>query len=233
MSSRSPSPDNRNGAGGGSAPLLAPLLAALLGIGAGVALAAPSAQTILNRVLATWKGTGSLSARFEQTQQFAGFDEPLQSKGTLRILRPRFFDLRFDPPNRQRQVCDGEWIWTYMEEQKQVFKSPLGRDATRGVDLLDWVTEGAVATASVADTVFAPGSLRLDLTPGPNISLRELWLWVRESDAGLLGYEVIDTEGNRTRMRIIDLRKDKGLKPDQFRFTPPPGTEVIEMGGTP
>jgi outer membrane lipoprotein carrier protein len=198
-----------------------------------VVAAAPDGDTLLDRVRSVWRGYRSLTARFEQTQQFAGFDEPLQSRGVLRILRPSFFDLRFDPPNRQRQICDGTWVWTYMEDQKQVFKAPLGRDATRSADLLDWATEGAVAMAVVADSSFAPGSLRLDLKPGTNLPLRELRLWVRATDAVLLCYEAIDVEGNRTRMRIVDLRRDKGLKSDQFRFVPPPGTEVIELGNEP
>ncbi len=235
MSSRTRRSASDRRAGLGRRLWIVALLAVPLMMSTGRAKAstAPDGEALLNRVRSVWKSYHSLTARFEQTQQFAGFDEPLQSRGNLKILRPSFFDLRFDPPNRQRQVCDGIWVWTYMEDQKQVFKTPLGQDAMRGADLLDWATEGAVATAVTTDSSFAPGSLRLDLEPGPNLPLRELRLWVRASDAGLLCYEAVDVEGNRTRMRIIELRRDKGLKPDQFHFVPPPGTEVIELGKEP
>jgi outer membrane lipoprotein carrier protein len=207
--------------------------AALVTDAPAVAASAAEGSALLLRVRAAWKGYQSLSATLEQTQQFAGFDEPLISRGSLKILRPRYFDLRFDAPTRQRQICDGTWVWTYMEEQKQVFKAPLGRDATRGADLLDWATEGAVAKSASPDSSIAPGAVRIELEPGPNLPLRELRLWVRPETAQILCYETVDTDGNRTRMRIIDLRRAKNLKPEQFRFTPPPGTEVIEMGQEP
>ena len=44
---------------------------------------------------------------------------------------------------------------------------------------------------------------------------------MRTADATLLGYEAVDTEGNRTRMRFLDLRPAKGLKPADFAFRPP------------
>ncbi len=209
-------------------PLLA-LLAIPPASGAATS-AATDGGALLEKVRTVWKGYRSLTARFEQTQQFVGFDEPLLSRGTLKILRPSFFDLRFDPPNRQRQICDGTFVWTYMEDQKQVFKTPLGQDAMRGADLLDWATERAVVTGVSPDSSLAPGALRIDLQPGPNLPLRELRLWVRAEDAKLLCYEAVDAEGNRTRMRIVELRPGKGLKPEEFRFVPPRGTEVIELG---
>lgn len=209
-------------------PLLL-LLAGSIAPGAAAA-AAPDGVALLERVRTAWKGSRSLTAHFEQTQQFAGFDEPVQSRGTLKILRPGYFDLKFDPPNRQRQICDGRFVWTYMEEQKQVFKTPLEQDSMRGADLLDWATEGAVVLGVSPDSTLAPGALCIDLRPGPNLPLRDLRLWVAGKDAKLLCYEAVDPEGNRTRMRILDLRPAKDLRPEQFLFVPPPGTEVIELG---
>jgi outer membrane lipoprotein carrier protein len=36
-----------------------------------------------------------------------------------------------------------------------------------------------------------------------------------------------DVQGNRTRFRFDSVRENTGLKDEIFRFTPPPGTEVI------
>jgi len=187
------------------------------------------AADIFGRMRRTWESHKALSARFEQRQDFAGFDEPLLSRGRLRILRPSYFEMSFDPPNRQVQVCDGSFVWTYTEANRQVIKSPLAPEATRAADLLDWTLAGATPLRADADTTFGPGAIRLDLRPGPQIPLQTLSVWVRGDEASLLGYEATDTDGNRTRVRLLDLKPEKRLKPDDFRFRPPDGVEVIEI----
>jgi|GEM_PF-1171092 len=190
-----------------------------------------AAEVLLVRVKEAWNARGSLVATIEQTQEFAGFDEPLVSRGKLRILKPSYFDLRFDPPHRQRQVCDGKHVWTYMEDQKQAFRTPLSPDARLGADLFNWALVGARGRSARSDTSMGEGILRLELAPGANLSLAELRVWLREATAELIACEVIDAEGNRTRVRILSLRDDPGLGPDDFRFAPPEGTEVIDAGG--
>jgi outer membrane lipoprotein carrier protein len=201
----------------------------LLAVGGGQARGV-DAQQLLARMRANWASMTSLSARFEQRQDFAGFDEPLQSKGRLRLLRPSYFEMAFDPPNHQLQVCDGTFVWTYTEANRQVIRTPLSPEATRSADLLDWTLEGAVAVAASRDTTFGADAVRLDLQPGPRLPLATLSVWVRGERAELLGYEATDTDGNRTRLRLLDLKPAKGLVPADFRFRPPAGVEVIDMG---
>jgi outer membrane lipoprotein-sorting protein len=190
-----------------------------------------AASSPLDRLRDNWQARKSLIAHFSQTQAFAGFDEPVESRGTLRILRPSYFDILYDPPSRQRQVCDGTFVWTYVPEQKQVVKATLSPEATRGADLLDWALEGATLISSAPDDSMGGGGMCLTLEPGSQLPLQELRIWMRTADATLLGYEAVDTEGNRTRMRFLDLRPAKGLKPADFAFRPPAGVEVVEMGG--
>lgn len=191
----------------------------------------PAKPSALDRLRENWQARKSLIAHFTQTQAFAGFDEPLRSKGTLRILRPSYFEISYDPPNRQRQVCDGAFVWTYIPEQKQVVKTSLSPEATRSADLLDWALDEAALISSTPDDSMGEGGVRLEVKPGARLPLEELRIWMRGSDATLLGYEAVDSEGNRTRMRFLDLRPAKGLKPGDFVFRPPPGVEVVEMGG--
>lgn len=190
----------------------------------------PRAEGLLAQMRQTWGSYAALTARFEQRQDFAGFDEPLLSKGKLRLLRPSYFEMTFDPPNRQVQVCDGTFVWTYTEANRQVIKSPLSPEATRSADLLDWTLDGAQALGAVSDTTFGPGAVRLDLRPGPQLALETLCVWVRGDRAELLGYEVTDTDGNRTRLRLVEMKPAKGLKAADFRFQPPAGVEVIDLG---
>jgi outer membrane lipoprotein carrier protein len=193
------------------------------GVGAG-------ADDLLARLRSSWGAMTAMSARFEQRQDFAGFDEPLLSTGSLKLLRPSFFEMSFDPPNRQVQVCDGSVVWTYTEANRQVIRSPLSAEATRSADLLDWTLAGATAIAATPDTTFGPGAIRIELRPGPQLPLADLRVWVRGEKPDLLGYEATDTDGNRTRLRLVEVKPAKGLKPADFRFLPPKGVEVIDMG---
>ncbi|MBD3163068.1 MAG: hypothetical protein GF346_11640 [Candidatus Eisenbacteria bacterium] len=186
----------------------------------------------LGEVREAWRSHETIRAHFDQTQWFAGFEEPLLSSGVLRIQRPRRFELRFDPPHEQRQVCDGTWVWTYDVAQEQVFRAPLGPDAARSADLLDWALEGALpAGAAEADSLADRPAHRLDLVPGENLPLSSLRLWIAPPpETEILGFEAVDTEGNRTRMRFREVRTGVAIDSSAFRFTPPPGVEVIELG---
>ena len=187
---------------------------------------------LLDAVRTSWRSHRTIAARFEQTQWFAGFEEPVASSGTLRVLRPRRFDLRFDPPHDQRQVCDGEWVWTYDPAQAQAFRSPLGPDAARSADLLDWALEGARPVSEAeADTLAGAVALRIDLRPGENLPLSFLRVWVAPGpEPRLLGFEAVDGEGNRTRMRFLEVRTGVELDTSSVRFDPPQGVEVIRIG---
>ena len=53
-------------------------------------------------------------------------------------------------------------------------------------------------------------------------SLTELRLWLEpDGDPELLGYESVDTEGNRTTLHLIDVDYGRKLTPEQFQFEVP------------
>jgi outer membrane lipoprotein-sorting protein len=193
-------------------------------------VASGAARSPLDRLRERWMESKSLVVKFVQTQRFEGFDDPLESRGTLKILRPSFFSLKFDPPNRQTQICDGTFVWTFLPDQNQVVKTPLVPEGTRSADLLDWALQGASLVSDTTDATMGTGGIRLDLHPGDQLPLRQLSIWMRESDGSILGYDVTDMEGNWTRMRFVDVKKAKNLTPADFAFKVPSGIEVVEMG---
>jgi outer membrane lipoprotein carrier protein len=214
---------------------MAPLALLLVGTVCGVfgkASAAESddAAALVEAARARWSRTPGLEAHFTQVQQFAGFEDPLESKGRLRILRPSYFELQFDPPHKQVQVCDGQWVWTYVEAQNQVIQAPLAPDATRGADLLEWALSGAKALSVTEDASLGVAARKIDLRPGEQLPLQALALWVATDSPRLLGYEAVDTEGNRTRIRLDEVKERRDLEPADFRFSPPRGAEVIVLG---
>ena len=215
--------------------LLGPFLGPLAGQDQAIAQGQVTSADLLARTLKAWRSHETIFARFSQVQHFIGFEEPLSSTGSLRILRPRYFELRFDPPHRQVQICDGEHVWTYVEESAQVFQNPLTPDAGRVADLLDWALEGSHVLPGVhPDTALGVPASRLDFEPGENLPLRELRIWVRPSgDPEPIGYEAVDTEGNRTRMKLEEVRYGLDWTPADFRFTVPDGVEVIQLGDSP
>lgn len=213
----------------GAVPRLASAAAALFLLLAGSTATAEDGTELLAKIQKEWTSRKSLTARFVQWQTFAGFDAPLESRGRMRILRPSYFEIAFEPPNKQLQVCDGTIVWTYTESMKQVIKVPLAPEATRSVDLLEWALSGASPIEAVPDTAFGGSCKRLLLEPGGHLPLSELTLWARP-DGRLIAYEAVDAEGNRTRMRFLEIKEAHGLKPSDFRFVPPDGVEVVEMG---
>ena len=60
----------------------------------------------------------------------------------------------------------------------------------------------------------------------------KLVLTVDKKTYTVLQTEVFDAMGNVTRTRFINIKTNVGLSDSLFKFTIPPGTEVIRMQGT-
>lgn len=149
-----------------------------------------------------------------------------KSNGTLMFSRPGKFRWTYVKPYAQLIVGDGTRVWIYDEDLQQVTVRKLDQalgstpaallagsnDAMKAFDLkdegvrdgLEWV----LATPRDKESNFA--SIRMGF-----------------NGAGLAAMELSDTFGQTTRLRIVDLARNPKLDPGLFKFTPPPGVDVI------
>jgi outer membrane lipoprotein carrier protein len=194
------------------------LLAALLGL--------PTQASSIERFQSYVQTTHSARADFEQ-QVFDGRRQLVQSAtGQFSFERPGRFRWTYLTPTRQLIVGDGERVWIYDEDLAQVTVRRLARALG---------STPAALLAGSADVVQAFEFTELGVRDG----LEWLEAKPRESEAGFerirLGLsavgveamELVDHFGQTTKLRFSNVERNPALDASRFRFTPPPGTDVL------
>jgi outer membrane lipoprotein carrier protein len=190
-------------------------------------LVAVSAQaSSLERFERYLRTTHSARADFEQ-QVFDARQALIQTAtGHFAFERPGRFRWVYVTPMRQLIVGDGARVWIYDEDLAQVtvrrLASALGS------------TPAALISGStdvMQAFVFSELGLRDSLE----------WLEAKPRDAesgfdrirlgmsavGVEAMELVDHFGQTTRLRFSNVERNPVLDPGRFRFTPPPGTDVL------
>ena len=190
---------------------------------------ADALKDALARLQARYETTRTLAADFRQTIESPTLATPLESKGTVAFEKPNRMRWEYEAPDRQLIVGDGTTLWIYQPEDKQAIKAPLGEmfQATTPVSFL--------AGLGHLDRDFNATLERdekerwvLRLVPKTDKSLGTLVLAVRKSDAGVDEARVTDSLGTTTKLVLSGEKRNIDLDPKLFRFTPPPGVDVVK-----
>lgn len=168
------------------------------------------------------------SARGEFEQRIYDRNRRLvqQSSGTLAFQRPGKFRWSYAKPYPQLIVGDGERIWIYDEDLKQVTVRKL--DAALGATPAALLAGDNDAMKAFVLREEAPeaGLEWLSATPRNKETNFER-IRMGFSAAGLERMELADAFGQTTDLRFIALDRSPGLDPGLFQFVPPPGADVI------
>ena len=177
----------------------------------------------LHQFLATTK---TVRADFAQIVIAKNGRKPQQSTGVMMFSRPGKFRWQIEKPYSQLLVGDGEKVWVYDPDLRQVTVKKVGNAL------------GSTPAALLAG----------DNTLEKNFTLREAgeregleWLEAmpKVADSGFdrirLGFagsdlkamELADSFGQTTSLLFSRLERNPQLAPTCFRFSPPPGADVI------
>jgi len=168
------------------------------------------------------------SARGEFEQRIYDRNRRLiqQSSGTLAFLRPGKFRWSYAKPYPQLIVGDGERIWIYDEDLKQVTVRKL--DAALGATPAALLAGNNDAMkAFVLRDDGREGDLEWLIATPRNKESNFERIRIGFSAAGLARMELTDAFGQTTDLRFIALDRTPGLDPGLFQFVPPPGADVI------
>jgi outer membrane lipoprotein carrier protein len=168
------------------------------------------------------------SATGQFTQQKAGAPGSAVQSGDFSFQRPGKFKWAVKKPYEQLIVSDGQRLYQYDPDLAQVTERSV--DSSIG--------------ASPAAILFGSGSLdkAFQISPRPAKDGMD-WLRAvpRSADAGFthvdiafdqglpVVLELLDSFGQTTRITLSNMKADAKLSPDEFRFVPPPGTDVVKM----
>ena len=149
------------------------------------------------------------------------------SSGTFEFSRPNRFRFAYLKPFEQVIVADGQKVW--------IFDADLNQASSRKL---------SAALGNTPAALLAGGSLDKDfdlsaLPPAGGLEWAQALPRTKEGafqsmrvgfkGKELAAVEIVDSFGQRSLLQFTQFVANPGLPPDSFKFTPPPGADVIEQ----
>jgi outer membrane lipoprotein carrier protein len=194
-------------------------------------------------------------ADFFQESQVVAIDRVQRGEGQVSFkfqpaedgLRPlAMFRWEYRQPMEQELVSDGETLWYYLPENRQVIVSELHSDtdqqenpATILSGLGNLSQDFNIGWGTPRED--EDGNYQLEMTPHhPSQYLRALQIsvdgtavrnFMKDPAATarfpILATRVTDANGNQTRIEFRNVKTNRNLARQFFRFTPPEGVDVV------
>ncbi|WP_301101513.1 outer membrane lipoprotein chaperone LolA [Propionivibrio sp.] len=177
----------------------------------------------LHRFLETTK---TLRADFAQIVVAKNGKKPQQSLGVMMISRPGKFRWQIDKPYSQLLVGDGERVWIYDADLRQVTVKKF--DAALGSTPAALLVGGNTLDKNfiLREVGEREGLEWLEAIPkSPDSGFEKLQMGFSGSD--LKAMELFDNFGQTTSLFFSHLERNSQIAPALFRFVPAAGVDVI------
>lgn len=186
-------------------------------------LAEAGAVDQLHRFLS---GTRTLKADFSQMVIGRNGRKPQQSSGVVAISRPGKLRWDIQKPYPQLVVGDGEKVWIYDPELKQITVRKAGLAISGSPAALLAGSNELEKNFVLEEAGEAEGMDWVEATPKAGDSGFEK---VRLGFAGrdLTAMELYDSFGQTTHIRFANVERNPVLPAATFRFTPPVGVDIV------
>lgn len=223
---------------------LAVLFAAVLGAGrdvpaaaakpAGGAAACPDPATIVRKLQERYDQTRTFSASVRQEMTVKSLGVSDVSEGTVVFKKPGKMRWDFQPPRPQQIIADGNTLWIYQPDDRQVLKAPFRAAfvSTTPVSFLlgvgritDDFEPRADARGCTADRLY----VALASKRGEDVGA--LALGVDRATYDIVEAAVTDPLGNVTTLGFNDIVRNVEVPDSTFELAVPPGVDVITPPG--
>jgi outer membrane lipoprotein carrier protein len=192
----------------------------------------PDPLEVLRWAAGRFSAVDALCASFRQELEVPLLDQLTRSRGVLCQQQPNLFSMRFQEPEGDVVVVDGEFLWVYYPsmDPRQVIQTDLG-GARGGFDFqsefLDSPGEKYAPVYEGSEEVEGHPCHVLTLTPRTPSAYESATVWI-DADNGLIRRtEIREENGSVRRVILSGLDLSPELESGLFHFTPPPGAQVI------
>lgn len=178
----------------------------------------------LQKYLADVQG---MEARFRQRVFDARGDVLEDATGTVIMQRPGRFRWNYEEPFERVIVADGVKVWLYEADLEQVTVRRLTSGIGDTPAALLTGKESVLERFTVEKSWSAEGLELVQLVP-KSADADFAGVTLGFSGTELRRLVLDDRLGQQTRIDLRETRTNPRLQPDAFRFTPPPGADVID-----
>jgi outer membrane lipoprotein carrier protein len=193
----------------------------------------PSAEEIGKRVQAFYDATKTFKATFTQTYTIKVQNVKKVSTGTVTFEKPGKMSFRYDAPNGNRVVSDGNTIRVYEREAEQLFESPVGKSQyPAALSFLmgkgELQKDFNLRLLDAAQMKFENGYVLEGTPKEATPAYQKMLLYVDAQTSQVRRALILDAQGNKNRFDFNAPVVNKPVPKDEFDFTPPPGTKVVK-----
>lgn len=233
----------------------APRLLALLALAAGVAIGAPerasadpaagqpsapaagasalpTADEIAARVQTFYNQTKTFQANFEQEYIVKFHNQKKLDKGHVIFEKPGKMSWTYNEPNGNRVVSDGQTLKVYERENQQMYEQPVNKSyypaALSFLMGKGQLTQDFTFRLLDSSTMKFEGGYVLEGTPtDPTPAYQKVLLYVDAATAQVRRVLILDAQGNRNRFDFLNPIVNTAVRPSEFSFSPPAGTQIV------
>jgi outer membrane lipoprotein carrier protein len=187
---------------------------------------------ILDAVQKRYDGVRDLRASFEQTSFSVALGAETVSRGAVTVERPGKMRWEYAAPDGRVIVLDKTAIKIWNPDEKQLQIAPLSAGNVSPTALGFLLGQGVLRETFDAELIAAAperAERGLRLRPKSDGGFELLELWVDPKTYELRESVVLDLFGNRTRLRLSEMRENSGVAASEFEFEAPAGAEVVDL----
>lgn len=193
----------------------------------------PAAEAMARALQTRYQGIRDFSANFVQTYRGGVLRTQTSERGTVVIKKPGRMRWLYTDPERKEFVSDGQTLYSYLPEDRQVIVSVLPAADQATTPALFLTGNGNISRDFVATYAesSAPGTVALKLTPRQ--SEPEYEYLIVTIDAVTLQIRALtthDRQGGDSTLTFTDLEENVGRSDNEFAFRIPRGVDIITDG---
>ncbi len=199
----------------------------------GSAQTGQSPDALAKQLQARYQNVRDFTADFVQTYRGGVLRTETRERGTVAVKKPGRMRWVYTSPERKEFVSDGQKMYAYIPEDRQVTVSNVPADSQAPTPVLFLAGKGDLVkdfTASHADSPVS-GAIGLKLTPRRNEPEYEyLIVAVDPATLQIRALTTRDRQGGESTLRFENLKENKGISDNDFAFRIPRGVDVITDG---
>jgi outer membrane lipoprotein carrier protein len=208
--------------------LVVSLIPAVLG-----AQARPAPESLAKSLQQRYAGIRDFSADFVHSYRGGVLRTQTRERGTVTVKKPGRMRWMYTAPEKKEFVADGQKVYSYIPQDKQVIVSNVPPDNQATTPALFLAGKGDISrdfTAAYADSP-PTGTVALKLTP--RTAEPEYEYLVVAVDPATLQIRALttkDRQGGESTLTFSNLKENQGIPDKEFAFRIPRGVDVITDG---
>ena len=203
--------------------------------------AAPAVSACVERAVGAiqqrYEAVRDLRSRFEQTTRSVALGAAgsvTKSSGVVVFAKPGMMRWSYEEPEPSLVVSDGKILWLYDPTRFEAQRLPVTGGYLSGAAIQFLLGEGDVLGAFRVEAVSCSAEeANLELVPRRPASYEKLRVKTEVTTGELLETSITDLLGNVTTVVFSDVQANLGPGLETFRFDPPEGVRVIDLGAVP